>query len=103
MPRCCDVAALVLGLHVEVDRMTAAVGHVLAGDHAGEPLGVANEVELAELAVKLPEPAGIAHPIRAEVDQPCLTHPSVVESRRISRAPGERRGPNGPVASHLGR
>src|SRR5439155_18993547 len=42
-----------------------------------------------ELAVELPEPRVVAHPVRAQVDEPCLTHAPVVVGRRVAGSPGE--------------
>ena len=85
-----DVAALVDALDLEVDGGAVALGEVLAGDRAPHPVGVADVVELPELAVELPEPGVVAHPVGAEVDEPDLAHAAVVVGGRVA-------GPLGPL------
>ena len=68
-----------------------------------EPVGVADVVEPAELAVELPEPGVVAHPVGAEVDEPGLAHAAVVERGRVARRRGRTRGPSAPAASRRGR
>ena len=66
-----------------------------------QPLGVAHEVELAELAVELPQPRIVAHPVGAQMDEPGLPHPAVVEGGRVARPAGELRIPVDPL-HHIG-
>ncbi len=79
-----DLAPLVLAPELEVDGGPVAVGQVVPGDRAGHPVGVADVVEAPELAVERREPAVVAHPIGAEVDQPGLAHAAVVVDRRVA-------------------
>ena len=82
------LAPLVLAPQVEVDGRLAPVGQVAPGDAAPHPVGVADVVEAAELAVQLPEPGVVAHPVGAGVDQPRLPHPAVVVDGGAARPPG---------------
>src|SRR5581483_6479648 len=66
---------------------------VAPGDPPAHPVGVADVVEPAELAVELPEPRVVAHPVGAQVDEPRLAHPAVVVDRGVARAPGPLRVP----------
>ena len=97
------LAALVHGLDLEVDRRAVAVGEVLPGDGAAQPLRVADVVELPELAVELPEPGVVAHPVGAEVDEPRLAHAAVVERGRVAGSLRRSPGPSAPAASRRGR
>ena len=54
----------------------------LVDDLAGHPGHVAGVVEAAELAIELPQPAVVAHPVGAEVDEPGFAHPAVVEAMK---------------------
>ena len=79
------LAPLVLAPHVGVDRRPITVGEVHVGDAPAHPVRVAHVVEAAELAVELPQPRVVTHPVGAEVDEPRLAHPAVVVDRRIPR------------------
>ena len=72
-------------------------------DRAPQPLRVADVVEQAELAVELPQPGVVAHPVGAEVDEPRLAHAAVVERGRVARRAGRTPGPSAPAASRRGR
>ena len=96
-----DLAPLVDAREVEVDGGAVAVGQVLAGDRAPQPLRVADVVEQAELAVELPQPGVVAHPVGAQVDQPRLPHAAVVERGRVARPLGELGVPVHPL-HHVG-
>ena len=80
-----DLAPLVDALELEVDGRAIAVGQVLPGE-VPRTIACRRRSEEAELAVELPEPHVVAHPVGAEVDQPGLPHPAVVEGRRVARA-----------------
>ena len=70
---------------------------------AAQPLRVADVVEPPELAVELPQPGVVAHPVGAEVDEPRLAHAAVVERGRVARRGGRTRGPSARAASRRGR
>ena len=72
-------------------------------DRAPQPLGVAHVVEQAELAVELPQPGVVAHPVGAQVDEPGLAHAAVVERRRVARPAGELGVPVDPLHARRGR
>ncbi len=85
MPRGRGLSPLVLARQLELDGRPVAVDEPLAHDASTHPVGVADVVEPAELAVELPEPRVVAHPVGAEVDQPRLAHAPVVVHRRVAR------------------
>ena len=85
MPGGGGLAALVVAPDVEVHRRTTTFGEILAGHPSPHPVGVADVVELAELAVELPQPGVVTHPVSAEVDQPRLAHAPVVVAGRVAR------------------
>jgi hypothetical protein len=60
------------------NRWAFPVGHEFSRDSTGHPMGVTDIVELAELALKLPKPAFVSHPVRAQVYEPRLSHPAGV-------------------------
>ena len=64
---------------------------------------VADVVEAAELALELPEPGVVAHPVGAEVDQPRLAHAAVVVTWSGCRPCGPTRDPSARAASRRGR
>ena len=72
-------------------------------DAPAQPLRVADVVEPAELAVELPQPGVVAHPVGAEVDEPRLAHAAVVERGRVAALPREFAGPSARAASRRGR
>src|SRR5207244_5091785 len=83
------LAALVARAQLHVYRRPPAVGEIGTAHAAAEPLRVADVVEPAELAVELPEPGVVAHPVGAEMDEPRLAHAPVVERGRVARASRE--------------
>ena len=70
--------ALVLTPDLEIDSGTITIGEILRAHDASHPVGVSDVVETTELAVELPEPRIISHPVGAEMDQPGLAHAPVV-------------------------
>ena len=97
------LAPLVLAPDLEVDGRPVAVDEVLARDAAAHPVGVADVVELAELAVELPEPRVVAHPVGAEVDQPRLAHAAVVVASSGCPPGAPTRDPSARAAARRGR
>ena len=97
------LAPLVLTPDVELDRGPIAVGEQLARDATTHPVRVADVVELPELAVELPQPRVVAHPVGAEVDQPGLAHPAVVVARGVARPCAPTRDPSARAAARRGR
>ena len=71
-------------------------------DPAAHPVGVADVVELPELAVELPEPRVVAHPVGAEVDEPGLAHAAVVVARRVAGPAAPTRRPSARAAARRG-
>src|SRR4029453_10174237 len=66
-----------------------------------QPLGVAHVVEPPELAVELPQPGVVAHPVGAQVDEPGLPHAAVVGAGGVAGAGGEGGVPVDPL-HHVG-
>src|SRR5439155_18420062 len=88
VPRCRDLTPLVLARQVQLDRGAVSVDEGLADDAPSHPMRVADVVEAAELAIELPQPGVVAHPVRAEMDEPRLAHTSVVVDRRVPGSTG---------------
>ena len=83
--RCRRLASLVLSPDLEVDGRSISLREVLPGHPPPHPVGVAHVVELAELAIELPQPGVVTHPVGAQVDQPRLAHASVVVAGGVPR------------------
>ena len=92
--------ALVGPAHLDVDDTTPVL-LALVDDLAGEDVGVADVVELADLARLRHEPAVVAHEVGHVVAEPAVAHHPVVVGHRVADGLGPRRVPVDPLG-HVG-